>query len=137
MISVQNDREWQAFCRGFGDAALGARADFATNGDRVASREAVDAAVAAHLGRHSREETIAMLDAARIAYGRLSDMEDLATHPQSRFARVETSTGPLMLLGPAPVADGVAPVALGEVPDLDRHGAAIRAEFGPARVAKG
>ena len=135
LISVQNDREWQAFCAGFGDPDLALRADFATNNARVAARAAVDAAVAAHLGRRSREENIALLDRARIAYGRLSDMEDLAAHPQSRFASVETPTGPLMLLGPAPVVDGEPLEALGAVPALDQHGAAIRAEFGAAARA--
>jgi crotonobetainyl-CoA:carnitine CoA-transferase CaiB-like acyl-CoA transferase len=132
LISVQNDREWQALCAAFGDAALAARADFATNSARVAARTAVDAAIAAHLGRRGREENIALLDAARIAYGRLSDMEDLAAHPQSRFATVQTPTGPLDLLGPAAVVDGVSAGALGAVPELDEHGAAIRAEFAPA-----
>lgn len=130
LISVQNDREWQALCRAFGDADLGADERFRTNNDRIAQRAEVDARVQAHLGRMAREDTAALLDGARIAYGRLSDMEDVAQHPQSHFTEVPTPTGPLELLSPAAIVAGDPDFAFGPVPELDEHGDAIRAEFG-------
>ncbi len=116
-------------CKAFGDPELAGDASFATNTLRVANRDEVDGRVQAHLGRFGREEAAALLDGARIAYGRLSDMEDVAKHPQSRFTPVATPNGMLELLSPAALVSGDPEFAFGSVPALDEHGAAIRAEF--------
>jgi crotonobetainyl-CoA:carnitine CoA-transferase CaiB-like acyl-CoA transferase len=108
---------------------LAADPDFRNNRDRVAHRDVVDARVQAHLAKMTREEATTLLDRARIAYGRLSDMSDVAAHPQSHFTRVMTPGGPLELLSPAAVVAGAPDQELGPVPDLDEQGAAIRAEF--------
>ena len=131
LISIQNDREWQALCRAFGDAGLAADERFRSNNARVANRDEVDARVQAHLARMTREEAAALLDGARIAYGRLSTMEDVVHHPQSHFTPVMTPTGPLDLLSPAAMVAGEPGFVPGPVPELDEQGAAIRAEFGP------
>jgi crotonobetainyl-CoA:carnitine CoA-transferase CaiB-like acyl-CoA transferase len=131
LISIQNDREWQALCRAFDDADMGASEDLLTNRGRVAHRPEVDRRVQGHLSRLSREETVARLDAARIAYGRLSDMEDVAQHPQSHFTTVMTPKGPLELLSPGAIVTGDPAFAFGAVPELDQHGEALRSEFAP------
>ena len=132
LLSVQNDREWAALCRAFGAPERATAEGWATNNARVANRDAVDGFVQENLGRRDREANVALLEGARIAVGRLSEMEDVVTHPQSRFVAVETATGPIDLLAPgARVVDGPAP-GFGPVPELDAQGAAIRAEFAPA-----
>lgn len=135
LISIQNEREWQRLCAEVaGDASLATRAGFATNIDRVANRAAVDAVFAAVFAAMTREEAVARLDAAGIAFGALSDLDDLAAHPQNRFVEVATEHGPVTLLAPAARTVGEAPV-LGPVPRLDEHGAALRQEFAGAAHA--
>ena len=129
LISIQNEREWQALARDvLEEPDLPEREGFRSNPERIANREAVDAKVADVFARHDREAMIEKLDAARIAYGRLSDLDDLADHPQRRMIRVETGNGPAELLAPSAIVRGDTPFA-GAVPALDEHGAAIREEF--------
>ncbi len=130
LIAIQNDREWAALTQVFGMPDHAAADGFATNDDRVANRPAVDALVQSLLGRQSREETVALLDAARIAYGRLSNMQDVVEHPQSRFADVPLAGGPVALLASGATVTSGERKTYGPVPSLDQHGAAIRREFG-------
>jgi crotonobetainyl-CoA:carnitine CoA-transferase CaiB-like acyl-CoA transferase len=131
LISVQNEREWRRLCQEALDRPeLLEDARFATNPDRVANRAALDAAVGEVFSRHDREAMIARLDAAGIAFGRLSDMDDLIAHPQNRLIEVRTEGGPIELLAPGAVVNGRVEGAGGEVPALGAHDAALRAEFG-------
>lgn len=130
LISIQNDREWAALMQIFGVSEYVTAKGFATNDDRVANRPAVDALVQSLLGRQSREDTAALLDAARIAYGRLSSMQDLVEHPQSRFADTPLPGGPVAVLAPGATIASEEGAPYGPVPSLDQHGAAIRREFG-------
>lgn len=129
LISVQNEREWRNLCvEALGRPEVATDPRFDSNVRRVANREALDALVAEVFLTRDREANIARLEAARIAYGRLSDLEDLSKHPQNRLIRVETENGPVQLLSPGAVIAGESPV-LGPVPGLGEHDAAIRAEF--------
>lgn len=130
LISVQNEREWRKLCGDvLGDDTLADKAGFASNTERVANRATVDSLFEDFFGRHDREDNIALLQKAGIAYGRLSDLDDLSAHPQNRFIRVDTENGPVELLAPAAVVAGRTET-YGAVPRLDEHGAALRDEFG-------
>jgi hypothetical protein len=72
------------------------------------------------------------LEEARIAIGRLSDMEDVVHHPQQRFITLPTPTGPIDILGPGAITAGDDAKRYGPVPKLDQHGDALREEFGGA-----
>jgi itaconate CoA-transferase len=129
LISIQNEREWATLCAEIlGDAALATAPGFASNNTRVANRPAVDARVAQSLGTMTRAEAADRLSAARIAYGFVNEVADLASHPALRRIEVATPHGTARIPAPAPIRDGVAP-ALGEVPAIGAHSAAIRAEF--------
>lgn len=129
LFSIQNEREWQNLCtQVLGSANVATDARFATNPDRVANRAALDGLIEQMFGAHDREAVSAMLEAAGIAFGRLSSLDDLAQHPQNRFMPIETATGPVDLLAPGALHDG-APLTPGPVPALDEHGLSIRAEF--------
>ncbi|WP_198174164.1 CaiB/BaiF CoA transferase family protein [Mesorhizobium xinjiangense] len=132
LLSIQNEREWKALCAALGEPDAAARDGFASNGERVANRAEVDAFVGRHLVKRGREENIAILEKARIAFGRLSEMEDLVNHPQNRFIAVPTPNGTLDLLAPGAVVKGDDARTYGPVPEKDAHGAAIRAEFADA-----
>ncbi len=129
LISIQNEREWGRLCADvLGDPSLATRDGFATNNDRVARRDQVDGRIADFFAQRDREANIELLAVAGIAYGRLSDLDDLIAHPQNRFIRVQTENGPVELLAPASIIAG-ATERYGPVPRHDEHGAAIRDEF--------
>jgi crotonobetainyl-CoA:carnitine CoA-transferase CaiB-like acyl-CoA transferase len=129
LLSIQNEREWQSLCTHVLDnAGLAVEPRFATNPDRVANRMELDRLIKQAFAPFDRETVIERLDAAGIAYGRLSTLDDLEAHPQNRYLLVETPAGPVELLAPgAAVTDE--DLAVGPVPGLDEHGPVIRAEF--------
>lgn len=130
LFSIQNEREWQRLCTVmFNDPDLPKREGFRNNVERVKNRTEVDALCASHFIKRDREANAELLEEAGIAYGRLSDLDDLMAHPQNRFVPVETEHGKVELLSPgAMIRD--ADITLGPVPGLDEHGDAIRREFG-------
>jgi crotonobetainyl-CoA:carnitine CoA-transferase CaiB-like acyl-CoA transferase len=129
LLSIQNEREWQSLCTHvLGNAGLAVEPRFETNPERVANRMELDRLIKQAFAPFDRETVIERLDAAGIAYGRLSTLDDLEAHPQNRYLLVETPAGPVELLAPgAAVTDE--DLAVGPVPGLDEHGPVIRAEF--------
>lgn len=131
LISIQNEREWAALCEQILlRPELAAHPDFATNPLRVQHRAALDAIVLDAFARHDREGLIERLERARIAYGRLSELDDLLRHPQNRYLAVDTPSGPVRLLAPGARTSGEADESFGPVPGLDEHGPSLRQEFG-------
>ncbi|MXU63855.1 CaiB/BaiF CoA transferase family protein [Oceanomicrobium pacificus] len=125
LISIQNDREWVRLCENLlGDDALADDPRFRRNADRVANRAALHALLAARFARDPRDQVIDALQDAGIAFGRLSEVEELATHPQIRFSPVDTGNGLADLIDLSGGA-GDPP----RVPALGQHSEAIRAEF--------
>jgi len=130
LISIQNEREWRSLCENLlGGAHVAEDPRFATGPDRVANRPALDEVIHEAFGAAPREEIIARLEAAKVAYGRLSTLDDLVAHPQNRFIRVETSAGEVQVLAPPPIAVGEED-SYGPVPALGANDAAVRKEFG-------
>jgi crotonobetainyl-CoA:carnitine CoA-transferase CaiB-like acyl-CoA transferase len=130
LISIQNEREWKALCEQvLEDAGMASDPRFADNSARVENRAALDARVGESFARHGREDLAARLDAARIAYGRLSDMQDLIEHPQQRLVTVRTDAGEIEIIAPGAALNGETETP-GAVPGLGRDDAKIRAEFG-------
>lgn len=135
LFSIQNEREWQALCKeSLGRPDLATDDRFRSNGLRVANRAALDAEIIPIMAALTRDEMAARLQAARIAYGRISTLEDVATHPQNRYSEIETPTGPVRLLAPGFLVDGNQP-ALGKVPGLGEDTERLRAEFLPPSSA--
>jgi itaconate CoA-transferase len=136
LISIQNEREWVVFCeRVLGDAALASDARFANNTARVANREALDAQVSRAFGAQPVETLAALLDDAKIAYGRVSDMLGLIAHRSLATAEVETPGGNVIVVAPPVIIDGARP-KLGRVPKLGEHTDMVRREFGSGHVAQ-
>jgi crotonobetainyl-CoA:carnitine CoA-transferase CaiB-like acyl-CoA transferase len=131
ILSIQNEREWVRLCAEvLGDPAMAGDARFSSNNARVANRPALDAAVAAVLGRLPRAEAMAKLEAAGIANGALNELDDLIAHPQRRVARVATPHGEIEMMAPGARVAGSPVASLGRVPALGEHSDAIRREFG-------
>jgi crotonobetainyl-CoA:carnitine CoA-transferase CaiB-like acyl-CoA transferase len=131
LISIQNEREWATFCTEvLGDGAIATDPHFADNTQRVANREALDAIIRSVFGAMPRQDVVERLGRSRIAYGRVSTMDDVARHPQNRYVEVETPSGPVRCLAPGATVDNVAP-NFGPVPALGEHSARLREEFAP------
>ncbi len=130
LISIQSEREWAQFCASFlQEADLPKREGFRTNVERVANREKVDAHVAAHFARMTRDEAAARLKAANTAYGFVNTVPEFAVHPALRRVEVATAAGPISYAAPAArFSDGDR--SYGPVPSIGQHSAEIRAEFG-------
>jgi len=135
LISIQNEREWAEFCRVFlEEPALPQRAGFETNNQRVANRAEVDAYVAAHFARLSRDAAAVRLRAANTAYGFVNGLAEFAAHPALRRVEVATEAGLISVAAP-PVISSDGPPVLGKVPAIGEHTAQIRAEFEGAGAA--
>jgi crotonobetainyl-CoA:carnitine CoA-transferase CaiB-like acyl-CoA transferase len=129
LISIQNEREWVAFCARFLEQPdLPTQEGFRSNVERVANRPRVDAHIAESFRRLTRAECAAKLRAANTAYGFVNDVAAFSHHPALRRVTLKTPVGPVSVAAPAPqFSDG--PRALGRVPALGEHSDAIRAEF--------
>lgn len=134
LISIQNEREWKVFCEDvMGDGALAEDQRFASNNARVRHRAILDSQIQAVIGKFTVVELCALLDTVRIAYGRVSRIDDLIHHRSAAVMPVETETGIIEILAPPVIVDGMRPV-LGSVPWLGEHDAALRTEFGSRRA---
>jgi crotonobetainyl-CoA:carnitine CoA-transferase CaiB-like acyl-CoA transferase len=129
LIAIQNDREWVKLCKiVLDDETMVNDTRFKTNSDRVANRELTEKIIQNKFITFEREELIKKLEEASVAYGRISDMEQLKNHPQNNFLEIETKNGNVKVLGPGAIHDNFIP-EVNKMPELDEHGKKIRAEF--------
>jgi crotonobetainyl-CoA:carnitine CoA-transferase CaiB-like acyl-CoA transferase len=131
LFSIQNETEWRMLCEQvLGRADVASDPRFDTNPKRVANRPALNAIIDDAFSSAPRDDIIARLEAARIAYGRVSTLDDLKHHPQNHYVEVALPSGSARLLAPGMMFDGVLP-ELGPVPALGAHSEALRDEFAP------
>ncbi|GAA2719025.1 MULTISPECIES: CaiB/BaiF CoA-transferase family protein [Streptomyces] len=137
-LSVQNEREWAALCtRVLRRPELVDDPRFTDNPARHAHDEALTAVIEECFAAHTADGVLALLDAAGIAAARLRSVAESTAHPQlaarDRWRSFGSPAGPLRgLLPPVTVAGREA--AMGAVPALGAHTAAIRAEFAAPRA---
>ena len=93
VLSIQNEREWAAFCTSvLGNATIATEPRFADNASRVRHRGELDATVQAVFGRLTHAEAVDRLTEAQTAFGAINSVHDLIEHPQLR-------TKPMMVNG--------------------------------------
>ena len=106
LISIQNEREWRRLCEHLlGDAGLADRPGWRTNQERIENRTAVDGRVAETFATMTRDDAVARLQRHGIAFGRLSDLDDLITHPQHRLITVRVNDQDIEMLSPGARVD--------------------------------
>jgi crotonobetainyl-CoA:carnitine CoA-transferase CaiB-like acyl-CoA transferase len=129
LISIQNDREFTRLCEGVLDRpGLDRDPKFATNKARNARRDETNAIVQKSFGAQRFADLAARLDAAQIAWARVSSVADLSQHPQLRRTQFNTPNGEVSL--PALAASWAGePARLGDVPGLGQHTDTVRREF--------
>ena len=138
-IGLQNEREWAVLCeRILHRPDLITDARFRSNPDRVAHDHELTAIIEAALLSVPPGELESRLDEAGIANARLRTPEEFAAHPQlearDRWRDVDTPGGPLRALLP-PVSVPGREAAMGPVPALGQHTAAVLAELGMSQDA--
>ncbi len=133
-LAVQNDREWERFCREvLGRPELAHDPRFATNPDRVRHRPALEALIRETFRGLSTAQLTQRLEAADVAYGELRTVQGLLEHPQlaarDRWRQVDSPVGPLLALLPPFSLPGEEP-SLGPVPRLGEHTESVLREIG-------
>ncbi|MFI0238033.1 CaiB/BaiF CoA transferase family protein [Streptomyces sp. NPDC016845] len=127
LLSVQNEREWDALCTTvLGRPELADDPRFATGSARVVHRAEVDAAVAARFAELGGEDAMALLDEAGIANAGVNSVADFLEHPslagRDRWRDIEVpgAPGPVQALLPPADLSGVSP-RMGPVPVAGQH----------------
>ena len=134
VLSIQNEREWAAFCQHvLGDASIATDARFKSNAVRTANRDAVEALVQGMLDTLTYSQAVDRLTEAQTAFGAINSVHDLIDHPQLR-TRAMPVHGRSMLIPALPYLTEWEEPNYAAVPAVNEHGAALRAEF-PATPA--
>ncbi|MGH9102243.1 MAG: CaiB/BaiF CoA transferase family protein [Acidimicrobiales bacterium] len=137
-IAVQNDGQWRALCAEVLDSpGLAEVPAYRTNEGRLAERDAVEASVAAAVGRLDSATLRDRLDAASVPWGDLNDVAQVVTHPQlterGRWRPVRLPGGGQaeILAAPfAPSAKGAPAGGVRRVPGLGEDSAGVLGEVG-------
>ena len=129
VISIQNEREWLAFCQQVllhpelpGDTRC------ANNATRVAHRAYVDGVVAEVFGGQTAATMVDRLTAAQTAFGNVNSVYELIDHPQLRTRRM-TVGGRSVEVPASPWGVEWETEEFAAAPALDAQGSAIRTEF--------
>ncbi|MBL8422954.1 MAG: CoA transferase [Candidatus Accumulibacter phosphatis] len=134
MLGLQNEREWEVFCRAVLERPeLAADPRFSSSSRRTANRQELEALIVASFASLTSEQLIDRLDAAQIANARMNDMHEVWQHPQlrarGRWTEVATAVGPIPALLPPGAVDAFTP-RMDAVPALGQHTDAILGELG-------
>jgi itaconate CoA-transferase len=140
-LGLQNDREWTVLCeRILHRPDLITDDRFRTNPDRVAHDDQLTPIIEDALKTVPAGRLTELLDEAGIANARLRTPQEFAAHPQlearDRWREVDSPGGPLRALLP-PVTVPGREAAMGAVPALGQHTAAILAELGLSELGLG
>jgi itaconate CoA-transferase len=133
LIGVQNDRQWVALAQALERPRLGTEPGFATNIDRVTHRDRLDADIAAATRGYTTTDLLDRLAAAGVPAAQVTDVRDLAAHPQlqgrNRWTPVLTETGMIEATRPPAVFQDF-DARMDPVPALGQHTDRILAELG-------
>jgi itaconate CoA-transferase len=133
MMSIQNEREWRAFCDRFlGQPELADHPHYAGNANRNANREMLGKIIAERFAALTGDEATALLAVVPIAYARVNTLADVWKHPQlaarGRWHEVQSPAGPVPSLAP-PGLDNSKP-RMDPIPDVGEHTRKILVELG-------
>jgi itaconate CoA-transferase len=133
-LGIQNDREWERFCRIVlkrGELAGDLRFDSGPR--RVANRRELHRAIEDVFCRLTAREILARLEEAQIANSRMNSIQEFLEHPQlaarDRWWDIDSPVGKLSALIPPADLAGTEPV-MGPIPSLGEHTDVILNEIG-------
>jgi formyl-CoA transferase len=128
LISIQSEREWKKLCAEvLGQPDLPNDPRFANMVERVRNRALTDKIVGDAFGAMTRDDLLAKLAGADIAFAEVNSMDDLAVHPHLRRIEVATPNGTVTYPAPAAIVVGDerrygAVPAVGEHASLSKKG---------------
>ena len=128
LLSIQNEREWRSFCTDILEDADFAK-QYPDNSSRIKNRSVVDGFAADVISKMDHAETSDKLKKSEIAYGTLNDVHGFSSHPVLRRTVISNPEGNIRFPAPPAIFDNTPDNSLREVPALNQHGEAIRAEF--------
>jgi len=131
LLSIQNPREWVSLCNDVLERPdLVDHPLFHDNPARSDNRARLDDIMRPIFAGLSFEACEARMRGAGIAFGRLSEVPDLADHPALKRREIRLADGHVLR---APLQPGrVAPVTPPDVPGLGQHTEAVAREFSDA-----
>jgi itaconate CoA-transferase len=107
LISIQSEREWKKLCAEvLGQPDLPNDPRFANMVERVRNRALTDGIVGDAFGATTRDELLAKLASADIAFAEVNSMADLSIHPHLRRIEVDTPNGIVSYPAPAAIVVG-------------------------------
>ncbi len=135
IVAVANPRLWSRFCAAVGASALEHDPRFATNGDRLKNRAALNQAIRALFANETVDTLIERLTAAGVPCGRVRTIEEVLQDPQlaARRMLMEIPLGDRTVKVPGnPIKlSGVPAVASAPPPALGQHTEEARAACRP------
>jgi formyl-CoA transferase len=130
LISIQNDREWVAFCtKVLGRPGLAKDPRFASNSARLTNRPQTDGVTQACFSAHDLASLSRLLEEAEIAFARVNDMEAILRHPHLRRLSIASPSGPIALPAPPARWMGEPDPEFGPLPALGADSEVVRREF--------
>ena len=134
MLGIQNEREWEKFCRIIlDDDSLITAPAYTSNSNRSKNRDSLRIIIEDKLKKLKAEGVIEALESCGIACAKANTLAELWQHPQlralNRFIEVETEVGTLEALAPPGHSDSF-DAAVSKVPSLGEHTRTILGELG-------
>lgn len=131
---MQNEREWEAFCRVVLERPeLATDARFVTNSLRAKSREELTQIITDVFSALTIDQVVERLERAQIANARMNDMRDVWNHPQlkarERWTSVSSPVGVIPALLPPGLPNAFEP-RMDAIPALGEHSEGILRELG-------
>ncbi len=134
VLSIQNEREWQAFCTEvLEQPELATDPRFADNTQRTLNRDEVEGLIQSVTGTLSYAALVERLTRAQTAYGAINSVADLIDHPQLRVREMQVNGQKAWVPAPPLVTPWEEP-AYRAAPALGAHSAALREEFPSPRT---
>jgi itaconate CoA-transferase len=131
LMSIQNEREWQAFCAEvLLQPQLASDPRFANNTQRTVNRDEVERRIQEVTGALSHAALVERLTRAQTAYGSINSVADLIDHPQLRVRAMPVNGHSAWVPASPCVTPWEEPVYRA-APALGAHSAALREEFAP------
>ncbi len=134
VLGTTNDREWQRLAREIIERPdLADDPRFATNPQRCANRDELNAAIETWCAQHDLDDIQRIADAAGIGNSRYNKPSEVIAHEhlkaRDRWRQVDTPQGEIAALLPPPVISGLE-LGMGAVPGLGQHTDDVLRELG-------
>ena len=122
IIGIQNEAEWQRFCKGvLKQPELSSDERFHSNNQRVANRVLLDDAIQTGTLQLQKSELIARLIKHKIAFGSVSSVAELSEHPGLRRRKVGLTEGVQVSIPARPIVNTAFQPISGRSPKLGEH----------------